>query len=138
MTPTIHVQLLVPERSLFTGDATLVALRAGDGDIAFLANHAPFMATVQICVVKIERPGDEVLYVAVHGGFVRVAKNEVVILADVAELAYEIDLGRARSALARAEAELAQSAEDAVAEAALRRAEVRLEVASTSTRALHS
>lgn len=132
MPATIEAELLTPERPLFIGAATMVTLRTGDGDIAFLAHHAPFMGTVDICVVKIERPDAPTLYAAVHGGFVQVAKNKVVILADIAELANEIDIARAERAKERAETALANSS-DAMAEAALRRAHVRLAVSSAST-----
>ena len=133
MDATMHVELLTPERSLFSGDVTYVMARTSDGDIAFLANHAPFIGTLEICVVKIERPGEADLFAAVHGGFVHVAKNRVTLLADVAELANEIDVARARLAMERAEQALAH-ATDASVEAALRRAHVRLAVSETFTR----
>ncbi len=136
MAATIDAELLTPERPLFIGAATMVTLRTGDGDIAFLAHHAPFMGTVDICVVKVERPDAATLYAAVHGGFVQVAKNKVVILADIAELANEIDVARAQHAKERAEAALAHSS-DAMAEAALRRAHVRLAVSSAIIRSSH-
>ena len=134
MPNTIHVELLTPERPIYSGHATMVTLRSGDGDIAFLANHAPFMGTVAICVVKIERIDEPTLYAAVHGGFVHLAKNQVLILADVAELANEIDVVRAQRALERAEVALVES-NDALTEAALRRAHVRLAVSSAISRA---
>ena len=133
MAAIMHAELLTPERSLFSGDATYVMARTGDGDIAFLANHATFIGTLEICVVKIERPGEADLFAAVHGGFVHVAKNRVTLLADVAELANEIDVARARLAMERAEQALAH-ATDASVEAALRRAHVRLAVSETFTR----
>ena len=133
MAAIMHAELLTPERSLFSGDVTYVMARTGDGDIAFLANHAPFIGTLEICVVKIERPGEADLFAAVHGGFVHVAKNRVTLLADVAELANEIDVARARLAMERAEQVLAHATDTSV-EAALRRAHVRLAVSETFTR----
>ena len=133
MAATMHAELLTPERSLFSGDVTYVMARTGDGDIAFLANHAPFIGTLEICVVKIERPGEADLFAAVHGGFVHVAKNRVTLLADVAELANEIDVARARLAMERAEQVLAHATDTSV-EAALRRAHVRLAVSETFPR----
>ena len=131
MAATLHAELLTPERVLFVGDATTVILRSGLGDLAFLANHAPFIGSVDICVTKIERPEGGDLYAAVHGGVVHVAANRVVILADIAELANEIDVDRARRALERAEEELIHS-NDAKTEAALRRAHVRLSISSAA------
>ena len=69
---------------------------------------------------------------AVHGGFVEVAHDRVIILSDVAELSSDIDTERARLAKERAEERLRQDAEDEDAQNALERAEVRLEVALTS------
>jgi len=66
--------------------------------------------------------------IAVHGGFISVANDRVTILSDVAELASQIDEERARRARERAEAAIARGDEDH-AEAALRRAHVRLAVA---------
>jgi F-type H+-transporting ATPase subunit epsilon len=75
-----------------------------------------------------ERAGSEIR-IAAHGGFVEVKDNQVIMLADVAELASDIDVERARRAEAEAERRLSQGP-DPEAEAALRRAQVRLEVAS--------
>ncbi|HWW44668.1 MAG TPA: ATP synthase delta/epsilon chain alpha-helix domain-containing protein, partial [Acidimicrobiia bacterium] len=66
----------------------------------------------------------------VHGGFVEVSHDRVTILSDVAELASDIDLARARSAAERAEASLRDN-HDAESEAALRRAQVRIELAES-------
>jgi F-type H+-transporting ATPase subunit epsilon len=66
----------------------------------------------------------------VHGGFVEVSHNHVIILSDIAELPKQIEVERAQAAKARAEEALRADPEDAVAKAALTRAEVRLEVAA--------
>jgi len=75
--------------------------------------------------------GGEVRF-AVHGGFVEVSGDRVIVLSDVAEVAAEIDVDRARAAKAAAEEALRADADDANAEAALARANVRLEVAGAS------
>ena len=64
-----------------------------------------------------------------HGGFVEVSHDRVIVLSDVAELAGDIDIDRAREAKARAEDALRINPDDEEAHAALTRAEVRLEVA---------
>jgi F-type H+-transporting ATPase subunit epsilon len=66
--------------------------------------------------------------IAVHGGFISVQDDRVIILSDIAEVASQIDVERARRAQERAEAELHQS-EDVEAEASLRRARARLKAA---------
>ena len=69
---------------------------------------------------------------AVHGGFVEVNNDHVIVLSDVAELPEQIDVPRAQEAKARAEAALRADEHDAEAKAALARAETRLEVAGAS------
>lgn len=121
-----------PERVLWTGDASLVRCRTIEGgDIAFQTDHAPFVGALDMGVVLIRSVDGEDELVAVHGGFVEVSNNEVSILSDVAELASQIDLDRAREAKERAEAAV-RNLDDGTAEAALRRAHVRIEVAGSS------
>lgn len=124
---TLEVQVVSPERILWSGEADMVITRTvGGGDIAFLTGHAPFVGALEICVTTIRSDGGDE-QVAVHGGFVEVSSDRVSILSDVAELASQIDADRARAARDRAEA-TARDSDDAEAGAALRRAEVRLEV----------
>src|SRR5580698_10347281 len=89
-----HLELVTPERVLFSGQAEEVSLRSDGGEIAFLANHADYVGAVDITVVRIDAPqagadatatrasegSTEPLRVAVHGGFVEVKDNKVVIL----------------------------------------------------------
>lgn len=127
---TTHIDLVAPSRSLYSGEAEMLVCRTEGGEIAFLANHMPYLSVLEPGVVRvIPEAGDEIR-LAVHGGFVEVRNNQVTLLADVAELADEIDVDRARRARETAEQRLsAAGAEgDPEAEAALRRAEVRLEV----------
>ena len=125
----LHVELVSPERILWSGEAEMVVARTTDGEIAFLTGHAPFIGALGIGVVSITpEGGGERVVAAVHGGFVEVSENRVTVLSDVAELATDIDVGRAEAARDRAR-QGGDRAEDAEAEAALRRAHVRLEVA---------
>ena len=130
----MDVQLVSPEKILYTGEAVgIVARTIGGGDIAFLPNHAPFIGALDIHPVVIHTlqseggSGADVV-VAVHGGFVEVSDNKVTILSDVAELPEQIDVARAEAAKARAEEAVRADADDADAKAALARAETRLTV----------
>lgn len=123
----MQVELVSPERILYSGDADMVIARAEGGDIAFLPGHAPFIGILEIGLVRI-RTGNTEEVAAVHGGFVEVRNDKVTILSDVAELSSQIDVNRAREARQRAEA-AARGEHDAEADAALRRAHVRLEAA---------
>ena len=134
---TLHVEVVSPERILWTGEAQLVLARTiGGGDIAFLTGHAPFVGALDIhtVVVRAEDGTDEVI--AVHGGFIEVSHDRVTVLSDVAEVSSQIDVERARAAKERAEA-ATRAADDVEAEAALRRAEVRLVAAGGATAAAH-
>jgi F-type H+-transporting ATPase subunit epsilon len=98
-----------PERILWSGEAEMVTARTvGGGDIAFLTGHVPFVGALEVArlIVRPESGPDEVI--AVHGGFVEVSDDRVTILSDVAEVASQIDVERARRAKERAEAQLRQ------------------------------
>ena len=145
-----HVELITPERVLFSGEAEAVVLRADGADTTFLANHMDYIAAVDICVLRLEgvqataassgatgpasagTPGEPTplgeVRAAVHGGFVKVADNKVTIVAGVAELAEEIDVERAQRALEAAEVQLS-AGDVAEAEAAAARARVRIAAA---------
>jgi F-type H+-transporting ATPase subunit epsilon len=104
-----HVELVTPERVLFSGEAEFVVLRADGGEIMFLPHHADYVGAVDICVLRIatvEGEGDggaEEVRAAMAGGFVHVADNTVTVLAGIAELAGDIDVARAQRALDSAE-----------------------------------
>ena len=123
----LSVALVSPERILYQGEADMVVCRTTDGELAFLTGHAPLVGALAIARVKIVPPDGPPVRAAVHGGFVEVRDNRVSILSDVAELAEQIDLDRARAARDEAERR-AQQGDDEEANAALRRALVRLEV----------
>lgn len=132
----MQVELVSPEGILWSGEADMVITRTlGGGDIAFLPDHTAFVGALGIGVLTI-RPasGGPDEKVAVHGGFVEVSNNLVTILSDVAELASQIDVARARAAKDRAEA-ASRTEQDTEVEAALRRAHVRLEAAGQSATA---
>jgi len=143
---SLQVELVSPERILYSGEAEAVIARTvGGGDIAFYGGHAPFVGALDIGTVTIRTPAgvdDEV--VAVHGGFVEVSSSPgpdggdpvttVTILSDVAELRSQIDVDRARAAKDQAEAAVRDD-DNEENRAALRRAEVRLSVADATVTA---
>ena len=132
---TTRVELVTPDRTLFSGEAEMVATRTvGGGEIAFLANHTAFVGAVQPGLLRVVHPegvaagttGGELRF-AVHGGFVEVRDNRVIVVADAAESAEDIDVERAQRARDDAQRRLS-AGDDRQAAADLRRAEVRLEV----------
>jgi F-type H+-transporting ATPase subunit epsilon len=137
---TMQVELVSPEKVVFSGEATQVITRTiGGGEIAFLPGHAAFLGALTECHTRITLADGAQLDVAVHGGFVQVGNNKVSILSDIAELGDEIDRGRAMAAAERAEATL-RNEDDAQATAALSRAHARLNASggiSSGTTASH-
>jgi F-type H+-transporting ATPase subunit epsilon len=94
----IQVEVVSPERILYSGEAEMVVCRTvGGGEVAFLTGHAPFLAALETGLVRVKTSGGEEV-VAVHGGFVEVRDNRVIVLSDVAELAADIDVARAQRA----------------------------------------
>ena len=86
MAATMKVEVVSPEKLLFSGEATMVVTRTLSGDIAFMAGHAPFLAALADCHTKIHLVDGTVQHLNVHGGFVEVSKSKVSILSDGAEL----------------------------------------------------
>ena len=128
-------QLVSPERVLYEGDADMVVCRTSDGEIAFLPGHQPFVGALETYPVRVLLPGSGEVVVAVHGGFVEVRDDRVTVLSDVAELPEQIDVVRATTAKETAEAAVARDADDVEAVAALKRAELRLQVAGAGSAA---
>ena len=130
----LHVELLLPDRSLWSGEAGLVIAKTLDGDIGVMAGHAPVFGILSPgSLVRIrEVPGDDnpgdVVRAAVRDGFLSVTNNRVSILASVGNLAGEIDVATARSELDEATA-AAGSAADADESADVRYARARLRAA---------
>ena len=124
----LAVQLVSPERILFEGEADMVVCRPVDGEIAFLPGHVPFLGALRDDPVRIILAGGGEEAAAVHGGFVEMSNDHVVVLSDLAELKEQIDVPRAEAAKRAAEELLARDPENAEAQAALARAETRIRV----------
>jgi F-type H+-transporting ATPase subunit epsilon len=131
MPDAFPVQLVSPEQILFDGEAEMVVCRPVEGAIAFLNGHVPYLGALADDEVRIILPGDGEEMAAVHGGFVQMTGDHLVVLSDLAELKEQIDVPRAEMAKRRAEETLAREPENDDALAALARAETRLKVAAT-------
>jgi F-type H+-transporting ATPase subunit epsilon len=127
----LHVEVVSPESILYEGDAEQVVCRPTGGEIAFLPGHQPFVGALETYPVRVIIPTGEVV-IAVHGGFVEVRDDRVTVLSDVAELPEQIDVVRARTAKETAEAAVASNPDNEEATAALRRAELRLQVSGSA------
>jgi len=125
----MRVEVVSPEKIIFSGECTQVATRTlGGGEIAFLEGHAPFLGALATCHTRISMADGRTVDLAVHGGFVEVGPSGVSLLSDEAELSGDIDVARAQAAKERAEERLRHE-HDAEAVAALSRAHARLAAA---------
>jgi F-type H+-transporting ATPase subunit epsilon len=128
---TIKLDIVSVERMVFSGDVDIVIAPGSEGQLGILPKHAPLM-TVLKAGELIARQGKEEYILAISGGFLEVRPDRVIVLADAAERAEEIDIARAEAARKRAQEQMAHPAsrsELVMAEAALRRAIARIEVA---------
>ena len=102
---TLHVELLMPDRSLWSGEAGMVIAKTTDGDIGIQTGHSPVFGILSPgSIVRIrEVPGDDspgdVVRAAVRDGFLSVTGDRVSILASVAQLSTEVDTGAVRDDL---------------------------------------
>ncbi len=136
---TIRCEIVTAERAVFDGDVDMVVAPGISGQLGILPKHAPLMTALTYGELVLHRQGQEDEYIAIGGGFMEVGPDHVTILADSAERADEIDEARALEAQKRAQALMAQKHREdedfARAEAALRRAMIRLKVAKRKRRA---
>ncbi len=102
---TLYVELVSADRRVWSGEAVMVTTRTTDGKIGIMPRHEPMLAILVPGRVTVHLPDGTQQHGAVHGGFLGVDGNNVEIIAEVAELAHEIDLDRAQEALRRAEAD---------------------------------
>jgi F-type H+-transporting ATPase subunit epsilon len=99
---TLHVELVVPDRELWSGSARMVIAKTPDGNLGVLTSHPPVLGILtEGSIVRILDPegdaGGSELVAAISGGFLSVYEDRVSILARHAELAREIDVAAARA-----------------------------------------
>jgi F-type H+-transporting ATPase subunit epsilon len=120
----LHVELVAADRTVWSGDATIVIARTTEGDIGILPGHMPVMSLLVDGTIEIRTPEGEYCVAAADSGFLSVAQDRVSILAEHAEMSSEINIEKARADLERAhETGEGDSAEQ---RAAIRRAEARI------------
>lgn len=124
----MHLKIITHERVVFDEEIDELYTKTIDGEIGILKNHIPLMTALDIGITKTVKDG-EVKFFTTMGGVLQFKDNEALILTTTAERGDEIDVTRAKEALKRAQARLAevQAETDAKrAEAAIARAMVRL------------
>lgn len=127
---TLKLEIVTAESPVFTGEVDAIIAPGVAGQFTILPHHAAFMTMLEpgeLCL----RAGGQEIFMAVSGGFLEVLDNKVIILADAAERADDIDAARAEAAIRRAQDLMKQpvpASELIAAEAALRRSLARLKV----------
>lgn len=133
----IRLDIVTAEQMVYSEEVDMVIAPGVEGQLGILPHHTPLMTTLQAGELRVKKGGEEVS-LAISGGFLEVRPDRVVILADAAERADEIDMARAEAAKRRAQERLAErhvpGLDGARAEAALHRSLARLKVAAAVRR----
>ncbi len=126
-----RLEIITAEGELFAGDVNMLIASGREGQLAILPNHAPLLTELEAGLVEYRTDGESE-ELAVMGGFLEVLSNRVVVLADAAERAEDIDLDRAEVAMKRAQERIDNRESDIDFERALRqvtRSRARINVA---------
>lgn len=104
----INLKIVTPERLLFEGEVTQVTLPSTLGEITILPHHIPLLST--LVAGEVSYLGEQTRgSVAIEGGFVEIVPHGLIVLADAAQMAREIDEAKVREAIERAEKALAST-----------------------------
>jgi len=127
---TTRLEIVTAERVVFSDNVDVVVAPGVEGQLGILPHHAPLMTMLLPGELRVRKGGEE-FSLAISGGFLEVRPDRIIVLADAAERAEEIDIARAEAAKRRAEEQLKHPTPEvdiAQAEAALRRSLARLKV----------
>jgi F-type H+-transporting ATPase subunit epsilon len=131
MSKTLKLDVVTPERKALSVEAEAVTLPGAEGSLGVLPGHVAMVVALKPGMLKFTAQGQENIY-AIGGGYAEVTRSKVIVLADTAEPAEDINVEAARQARIRALAQLKQGAHgDAqnAAEISLKRALAQLQVA---------
>ena len=128
----IQCDIVTQERTVFSSQVDSVNLPGTEGRMGILPDHSPLLTTLDFGEVVVRRDGQEE-YFAIGGGFVEIQPDHVIVLADSAERAEEIDVEQAEKARRQAEQVMKEGVPEdpersAQIRASLLRAQVRLDV----------
>lgn len=130
----MHLKIITHEKVVFDENVDEIYTKTTDGEMGILKNHVPVMAALDIGVTKAIKENQPILFTTM-GGVLQFKENEALILTTTAERGDEIDVARAKDALNRAKARLADSEAEIDAkraEAAVARAMARLKATLNS------
>ena len=128
----LHLEIVTPEKLAYEDDVDMVLVPGIDGELGILPHHTPLVSLLGVGELKIRKGGGEESF-AIAGGFLQVRPDKVVVMAETADLASDIDLEKAQQARAEAERALeagyVEGADLSAARAELQRALIRIRVA---------
>ncbi|MEW6226187.1 MAG: F0F1 ATP synthase subunit epsilon [Chloroflexota bacterium] len=128
----LQLEIVTPERLAYRDEVDMVLVPGIEGELGILPHHTPLVSLLGVGELKIRKGGTEESF-AIVGGFLQVRPDKVVVMAETADLASEIDLERAQEARREAEKALEggyhEGADLASARAALQHALLRIRVA---------
>ncbi|MBS3973883.1 MAG: ATP synthase F1 subunit epsilon [Actinobacteria bacterium] len=99
MERTLLCEIVTPERIVYAGEVRMVIVPTIDGEIGILPLHAPLVSALKPGEIRLRYPNDDVEWFAVSGGYIQVYNDKVIILADQAILASQIDVDHVRQSL---------------------------------------
>ena len=107
MAMTIHVDIVSAEKSLFSGQAEMVYVETVSGEVGIAPRHTQLIAQMRPGEVRLHNEGSEDNMFYVSGGILEVQPHQIMVLADTAERAVDLDEARAKAAMDRAEKAIA-------------------------------
>jgi F-type H+-transporting ATPase subunit epsilon len=135
MSEKLRLEVVTPYGSIVNEEVDEVVAPGSEGEFGVLPGHVPFVTTLKIGVLTYKQ-ADSTRYVFINSGYAEVSSARVLVLADSAEKAEEIDVERARASIGRAEERLKKKAEFDFrqAEVSLERAVTRIQVTEKHSR----
>ncbi len=133
----LHLEIVTPERMAYSDDVDMVLVPGVEGEMGILPHHTPLVSLLGLGELKIRKGGQEESF-AIAGGFLQVRPDKVVVMAETASLASEIDLEKAQEARREAQRALEsgfhEGADLATARAAMQQALLHIRVAERHRR----
>lgn len=105
----IHLDIVTPQKQVFSGEVTSFTAPGVLGGFQILYDHAPMLAALRIGQVKVVTPDGKILRFATSGGFVEVHDNTVLMLAETAVPASDVDVDKVQAAIASAQQKLQEA-----------------------------
>jgi F-type H+-transporting ATPase subunit epsilon len=128
----LQLEIVTPEKLAYQDEVDSVVLPGSEGELGVLPHHAPLVSTLGAGELRLRKGGQEESF-AIVGGFLQVLPDKVVVMAETADIASEIDLEKAQEARRKAEEALeggfVEGADLAAARASLQSALIRIRVA---------